>query len=82
MAPYSPPNTHYTQINLKEYDDERRKLIEGYKGSNLYKWTKQYKLKYMWHNRDTQVLELWGTYDILIQGVKDKIESDIRKMYI
>ena len=82
MAPYRPPNTHYTQINLNEYSEDELKVIEGYKGQNLYKLTKEYNLKYIWHNRKTNVLELWGTYDVLIEGVRDKIESDIKKLCI
>tara|TARA_B100001996_G_scaffold327829_1_gene274837 strand:- start:2137 stop:2382 length:246 start_codon:yes stop_codon:yes gene_type:complete len=79
MAPYNPPNTHYSQLDVSEYEDKIIKKVVGRGGRGLYRLTKELKLRYIWHDRERDVIELWGPYESLRDGAKEKMEMEFVK---
>jgi len=55
MAPYNPPNTHYSQMDVSMYEEDD---IFKFIGKNL-------DLSYMWYDKERKVIELWGPYESL-----------------
>lgn len=79
MAPYNPPNTHYSQLDVSEYEDNIIKKVVGRGGRGLYRLTRELNLRYIWHDRERDVIELWGPYESLRDGAKDKMETEFVK---
>lgn len=80
MAPYNPPVAHYAQIKLNsECTKLGLEFIFGPKHSNLYLWTSQYKLHYIWFDYEKNTLELWGPYQSFKDGCRDAILNHIEE---
>lgn len=62
---YSPPNMHYAHVNVDDVPHEVLESIMGYKGSYFKAFTDIMKLKYVWWNMETKVIELWGPFNRL-----------------
>lgn len=77
MAPYNPPRSscHYSQIDVKEYDKNMILCMIGKGGSGFYKLTNYLKLNYVWYDSDREVIELWGSYEALLDGAQDKLKN-------
>jgi len=62
---YSPPNCFYTQLAISLNESEMRQLV-GKNGCNFKYLTNAANLQYVWWNKNTNVIELWGkSYDLL-----------------
>ena len=48
MAPYTPPDAHYTQVDVSHMSDEDMKNFIGKGGYNFYKLTTKLQLDYRW----------------------------------
>lgn len=73
MAPYHPPDAHYSQILISEDWKASHLLKDG--GKMLYNITKKFKLKYVWYDEERNVLELWGPYYAFARGAQRKISK-------
>jgi hypothetical protein len=62
MAPYQPPNAHYSQMNVSDYTDDHIFAFIGKTGKRFYWLTKFLGLDYLWYDRKRQVIEIWGPY--------------------
>lgn len=62
MAPYTPPPTHYSQMDVSEYDEERIFAFIGKTGKKFYWLTKILGLDYLWYDKERKVIEIWGPY--------------------
>ena len=60
---YTPPISHYSHISVANIDDAIINEIMGYKGAYFKTFTSTMKLKYVWWNKETNVIELWGSFD-------------------
>ena len=65
MAPYNPPIAHYAHLNLVQefgpiYEDEIKAIV-GEHGANFKTITKDSGVKYIWLNKDTNCIEIWGS---------------------
>lgn len=65
MAPYTPPNTHYSQMDVSEYSEDDIYKFIGKNGKRFYWLTKFLDLSYIWYDKDRKVIELWGPYSSL-----------------
>lgn len=62
MAPYTPPSTHYSQMDVSEYDEESIFAFIGKTGKRFYWLTEKLGLDYLWYDKERKVIEIWGPY--------------------
>ena len=62
MAPYTPPNSHYSQMDVSEYDEDRLFAFIGKTGKKFYWLTHKLGLDYLWYNKERKVIEIWGPF--------------------
>ena len=62
MAPYTPPNAHYSQMDVSEYDEDAIFKFIGKTGKKFYWLTQKLGLDYLWYDKERKVIELWGPY--------------------
>ncbi len=81
MAPYDPPRStcHYTELDVKNYDENMILCMIGKGGEGFYKLTNYLKMSYVWYDNDRKVIELWGPYYALKNGAKSKLEQSLDK---
>jgi len=65
MAPYNPPNAHYSQMDVSMYDEDDIFKFIGKSGKKFYWLTRYLELPYMWYDKERKVIELWGPYESL-----------------
>jgi len=77
MTDYSPPNTFYTQIyGLFENEDMYRFI--GKNGAHFKSLTEYLKVDYIWWNKDSNIIEIWGPHNRLTH-CKNKIQGKMEK---
>lgn len=59
---YKKQDAHYCHVSVKDYSDDVMDKVMGYKGAYFKAFTEVMKLKYVWWNKETQVIELWGQF--------------------
>ena len=62
MAPYQPPNAHYSQMDVSDYSEDHIFSFIGKTGKRFYWLTRLLGLDYMWYDRERKVIEIWGPY--------------------
>jgi len=79
MAPYDPPRTtcHYSEVDVKDYDENMLLCMIGKGGTGFYKLTNYLKMTYVWYDTDRKVIELWGSYNSLKNGAKEKLQKKL-----
>lgn len=65
MAPYNPPVSHYTELDVSEYDENFMYAFIGKGGRRHYWLTRMLGLDYLWYNDKRRALEIWGPYSVL-----------------
>lgn len=60
MAPYTPPNAHYSQMDVSEYTEDQIFAFIGKTGKKFYWLTQKLGLEYLWYNKERKVIEIWG----------------------
>lgn len=65
---YSPPIAHYSHIDVSHVPPSVMDEIMGYKGAYFKAFTQAMRLKYVWWNKDTSVVELWGPYEHMLES--------------
>ena len=73
MAPYTPPNAHYSQMDVSEYDEDRLFSFIGKTGKKFYWLTHRLELDYMWYDKKRKVIELWGPYHIHVNHQAERV---------
>ena len=68
MAPYNPPVSHYTQVDVSDYDDDIVFGFIGKSGRRFYWLTRYLNIDYLWYDRERKVIEVWGPYESLLLG--------------
>ena len=79
---YDPPlgRAHYRHFKMPEEWEDKIRLIIGRDGCNFIKATQRSGCKYIWHHRDTNIIEVWGPKDKVIKG--EKCVRAIARKYI
>jgi hypothetical protein len=62
MAPYQPPNAHYSQMDVSKYTEDEIFSFIGKTGKKFYWLTQKLGLDYLWYDKDRQVIEIWGPF--------------------
>jgi len=62
MAPYHPPNAHYSQMDVSDYDRDKLFSFIGKTGKKFYWFTKKLGLDYFWYDKEREVIEIWGPF--------------------
>jgi hypothetical protein len=62
MAPYTPPTTHYSQMDVSEYTEDQVFSFIGKTGKKFYWLTQKLGLDYLWYDKERKVIEIWGPY--------------------
>ena len=81
MTDYSPPNTFYSQTYGLFENQDMYKFI-GKNGAHFKFLTTKLGLDYIWWNKDTNIIELWGPHHRLKYAKKivdDKLNEYIQK---
>ena len=81
-AVYDPPvgRAHYRHFKMPEEWGDKIKLIIGREGCNFIKATQKSGCKYIWHHRDTNIIEVWGPKDKVMDG--EKCVREIAQKYL
>jgi len=79
---YDPPigRAHYRQFTAPEEWHDKIKLIIGRDGCNFIKATRRSGCSYIWHHRDTHIIEIWGPHDKVMKG--ERCVRNIAKKYL
>jgi hypothetical protein len=59
---YYPPNSHYSEMDVSEYDQDDLFRFVGKGGRKFYYMTRVLGLDYLWYDRERQKIEIWGPY--------------------
>jgi len=62
MAPYNPPSSHYSELDVSSYDEEAVYGFIGRSGKRFYWLTRFLGLDYLWFNAKRKVIEIYGPY--------------------
>ena len=62
MPPYNPPISHYSEMDVSEYDDEHMFECVGKNGKRFHWLTRFLELDYIWYDKNRKIIELWGPY--------------------
>ena len=65
MAPYRPPNTHYSELDVSSYEQDDIFNFIGKSGKRFYWLTRFLELSYLWYDKNRRVIEIWGPYESL-----------------
>ena len=63
MAPYNPPSAHYAHLDVSLFDNDMIDKFIGERGTKFYELTRRLKVKYIWWNRESKFIEVWGPYE-------------------
>ena len=69
MPNYSPPNSHYCEINAFHSQSDNLKII-GPQGRNFIRLTTKLEIEYLWWNMERNVFEIWGAYSKMNSSAK------------
>ena len=79
-AEYSPPNTFYSHVKALTDEHEMYQFI-GKDGIHFKILTERLNLKYIWWNKEHNVIEIWGNHKYL-KKARDCIHSKLKKFEI
>ena len=75
MAPYEQQDSHYTQLNVSDVDEDTMFEFIGKGGHRFYKLTRDLNLKYLWYDKDRKAIEVWGSYESLLKDPCSKLRQ-------
>ncbi|QIG59542.1 hypothetical protein [Dishui Lake phycodnavirus 2] len=59
---YDPPSSHYSEIDVSEYDQDQLFRFVGKGGRKFYYMTRILGLDYLWYDKERKKIEIWGPY--------------------
>lgn len=62
MPAYDPPISHYSEMDVSEYDEDHIFAYIGKSGKRFYWLTRFLGLDYLWYDDKRKVIEIWGPY--------------------
>lgn len=65
MAPYNPPVSHYTQMDVSDFKEDFLYSFIGKSGRRFYWLTRLLGIDYLWYDNERKVIEIWGPYNML-----------------
>lgn len=64
MPVYDPPISHYSEMNVSDYDEDHIFSYIGKGGKRFYWLTRFLQLDYLWYDSTRKVIEIWGPYHV------------------
>lgn len=61
---YNPPISHYSEMDVSEYDEDAMFKFIGREGKKFYHITPVCGLDYLWYDRERKKIEIWGPYHV------------------
>jgi hypothetical protein len=61
---YNPPISHYSEMDVSEYDEDAMFKFVGRQGKKFYYLTRICGLDYLWYDRARKKIEIWGPYHV------------------
>lgn len=61
---YDPPISHYSEMDVSEYDADALFKFIGKGGRKFYYITRVLGLDFLWFDRDRKKIEIWGPYHV------------------
>ena len=62
MPGYNPPIAHYCHVSVSNVPDSTMLKIIGKNGFFFKKITQQCQANYLWWNKESKVIEIWGSH--------------------
>jgi hypothetical protein len=86
MAPYAPPSSHYAHLKVDLYDDKMLEAFMGQRGCTFYNLTLDLKVLYIWCNKPSKIIEVWGPYESFrdlkpVDVINQKLDQFVEKEY-
>ena len=69
MPEYAPPIAHYAHVNVADMPQEAILRAIGKQGRHFIRLTESLRLDYIWWNKDTRVVEIWGSHRAVSKGL-------------
>lgn len=60
MAPYNPPDAHFTQISTAQYTEKQIIKAIGKQGKHFKRITEETGVQYIYWVKETNAIEIWG----------------------
>jgi hypothetical protein len=61
---YDPPISHYSEMDVSEYDEDEFFKFVGKGGAKFYYMTRVLGLDFLWYDRDRKKIEIWGPFHV------------------
>jgi len=86
MAPYHPPSAHYAHLKVDLYDDDMLDSFMGKHGRRFYDLTRILNVYYIWWNKASKIIEVWGPYESFrdnkpIDFIHDSLDHHVEHHY-
>ena len=86
MAPYHPPSAHYAHLKVDLYDDDMLESFMGNHGRTFYSLTKILNVYYIWWNKVSRIIEVWGPYESFrdnnpIEFINESLDHHVEHHY-
>jgi len=65
-------------MNVDKVSDNTLKVVIGANGCYFIMTTRNYRLDFIWHNREAKTIEFWGPKDCIMGAVKE-IEKRVKR---
>lgn len=59
---YNPPISHYSEMDVSDYDEESMFKFIGREGKKFYYLTRVLGLDYLWYDKERKKIEIWGPF--------------------
>lgn len=59
---YNPPISHYSEMDVSEYDEDSMFKFIGREGKKFYYLTRVLGLDYLWYDKERKKIEIWGPF--------------------
>lgn len=83
MAPYNPPlGEAYAHVDVSGYDKRMILCLIGKGGKGFYDITRKLNLSYIWWDRQRNVIELWGNYNVYATSKMINILENFSRKFV
>ena len=59
---YDPPVSHYSEMDVSEYDEQSMFKFIGREGKKFYYLTRILGVDYLWYDKERKKIEIWGPF--------------------
>lgn len=79
---YNPPISHYSEMDVSQYDEDDMFKFVGRDGKKFYHITRVCGLDYLWYDRERKKIEIWGPYHVHVnRQTAHLIEAELEHFF-